>query len=152
MGVFMAASEDFVSFNIMRFFIKYNWSILQYHSPGGQACFAINVYGDITYPDLIAYKAGTIVVLENKARFNNSDIEKLRRMQSDEMAIKQIKSFVGSFLFQNNLLIPKDFIIYCGHGYTGKERETLLNDINLLYVDLTGEVKITQANYFPLKI
>lgn len=139
------ASEDFVSYNLMRYLQSDNWHILQYHPPGGQACLALKVFDEIVYPDIVSYKGGYIFVIENKPRYSNSDILKLEWMLSDEDCKEQLIRFTHSYLCKNNIDIPKEYIFLLGHGYSGKQKTELLNKVNLLFVNIGGNITINRS-------
>lgn len=136
------ASEDFVSYKIMRYLKGENWNILQYHPPGGQAGLAIKVWGKIVFPDLLAYKSNLIIVMENKPRFNKEDIKKLERMMSDKDALNQIRDFVSEYCKKNDLETQRSISIIWGHGFSGKWPNVSHKYINLVHVGIDGSITI----------
>ena len=145
-------SEDFVSFNIMRFLQKNGWIIVQYHPPGGQASFSVNVSGESFYPDLIAYKDSQILVMENKPNYNSDDVDKLRKIMSSEEAKIRIIEHVTHFCKDHSFDVSNTFIFRWAHAFSGEPHPDPLQNINLMYVQDAGIVQVTQSVENRLRI
>ncbi|RYD02610.1 hypothetical protein N752_25110 [Desulforamulus aquiferis] len=146
------ASEDFVSYSIMKYFQQEGWYILQYHPPGGQACFAVPVLGDITYPDIIAYKHNKIMVMENKGRYSQSDIEKLTKLMSDPNALRHIKEFTKTYCIQHKLPFPTVLEFFYGHGYSIDRVTESLEKINLFFVHENRTINLISCHNRPYQL
>jgi len=145
-------SEDFVSFNIMRILQRNGWVIVQYHPPGGQASFGLNVSGEILYPDLIGYKDSMIVVLENKPSFDSGDVRKLRKIMQDASARNQIIKYVEDFCKDRSIGASGTLLLLWAHGFSARQPPNPLQDINLICVQDDGTIRVTQAILNPLII
>ena len=145
------ASEDFVSYSLMRYLKKIGWDILQYHPPGGQANFALKVSGEIVYPDIIAYKQGYILTMENKSKFAISDINKLKKMISDDGCKKLLIGYTSDYLVKNQIQLQPHFDFLWGHGYSGKERLEVFSDVYTFIVNATGGISIIKPTQSKLE-
>lgn len=139
-------TEDFVSYSILKFLLAEHWVILQYHPPGGGAAFPVHTTaGQVIYPDITATKKSDLLVLENKARFNRDDIEKLLRLHADDAACACIRNYARAKGIAKERRNNQDLNIRVGHGFSGRIRDAL-TDVELFHVDASGAVKhITTA-------
>ncbi len=144
------SNEDFVSHTIMRFLQTHRWQIAQYHPPGGQANFKIQVDQVIAYPDIIAFNSYMILVFENKGKFDSADLEKLRGIYSTGMAKKQIEEYVQAVNAKRKGLEIKGLKLLLTHGYGGEMIDLKLDDINLVHVDEMGQVTVQSSVENPL--
>ncbi|HJR06622.1 MAG TPA: hypothetical protein VJ842_05145 [Pyrinomonadaceae bacterium] len=144
------ASENFVSYSIMMALKKEQWAVPHYHPPGGQAAWGIYVSEELVYLDILAYKEGTVLLVENKAKFSRKDIEKLRRIISDKSAIEQVKEFVSSRYEVDRVNVGLQFCLV--HGYSGTVVSDSLPDVNLIYVHEDGSLTVTASHINPLVI
>lgn len=143
------STEEFVTYAIMRFALGRGWEVVQYHPPGGQAAFAVRLGGSVVYPDMIAYRNGIIMVAENKALFDESDVRKLRRMMQCKSAICQIKEYVGDCCRNRRIPMADQCEVVCGHGFAGVIPGEPLQDVHLLHVSDNGDVKVILSSEHP---
>jgi len=145
------ASEDFVSYSIMTALRDADWDIFHYHPPGGQAAWGIYVVGKLIYLDILAYKNSNVLLAENKGKFSNQDINKLRMILLDKSAQNQLQSFVRAQCTRLGLPCVKQLRFSLAHGYSGKLRASL-EDINLIHVSEEGDLTVTVSRLNPLII
>lgn len=138
--------EDHVTYNIMLKLKEHNWSIFQYHPPGGQAGMIIKTSLGNVVPDIIGYKNGYVLICENKGKFSDSDVKKLLFLQQDNSALLEIEAFVRKAIKPN---IPPSIAFLWGHGFTQNLAIKYLSNIGFLQVAQSGQV--TDSN-FPIKI
>ena len=144
------SQEDIVSNAIMKHLKSMDWSIIQYHSPGGQANISIEVKGDITFPDIIGLKAGSILVMENKSSYNEEDIAKLRRMKRDPGAMHQVRTVAQDWAVREGEKLLGDPEVHCGHGFSGRAETAPLPDIDLFWVLDDSEVVLIACKENPV--
>src|SRR5690242_4978462 len=131
-------SEDFVSYSILKWLKARDWTVLQYHPPGGGAAYPVRFSnGGIIYPDITAYKARELLVLENKARFSQKDVKKLRRLVADSGACKCVRDYARAKALARPRRVPHNARIRVGHGYGGKSRNPFA-DVELFRVREDG--------------
>jgi hypothetical protein len=139
-------SEDFVTYNIMKFLKKDKWEIVQYHPPGGQAHIGISVSKEIIFPDIIANKKSKIIVAENKINFTESDIIKLNGVRTEEDAKLQIIQAVKDFCTSHGIPMAKQFQFFFVHGFIiGEKEEHTEDNVNLMGVRKDGTIHLIHS-------
>jgi hypothetical protein len=80
----------------MKKLLEDNWTISQYHPPGGQAQISLLLENGRVTPDIIAIKNRNILVTENKGKESEADYVKLKKMSEDKMFQQQVYSHIQS--------------------------------------------------------
>ncbi|HJQ32940.1 MAG TPA: hypothetical protein VJ866_12210 [Pyrinomonadaceae bacterium] len=146
------ASENLVSYTLMKELRGKGWRILHYHPPGGQAAWGLYVSGDLIFLDILAYRDGEVVLAENKGRFNQGDVDKLERIIADELAINQVREFIRNQCVAHRVTWDKNLRFYLVHGYSGRTIRTPLVNVNLAHVSDDEVLTLTSSQINPLVI
>jgi len=150
--VLTMATEDHVSYNIMTNLKNNGWEIFQYHPPGGQACWGITVSNKIIYPDIVAYKSGVVITIENKGAYNDTDLKKLNNLINNKTAQEQIYDLISANCKIRNIDIPRHVKYLWGHGFYSKKDIQCLRHINLLRVDENNILNIIPSEQAPFTL
>lgn len=94
-------TEEQVTKFIMRWLVADGWEIVSYDFPQsgtGRSLHPSNAVGRNLYtviPDIIAYREGTVLVMEDKDRFVKSDFEKQHFIKTSGIYDKALMELLG---------------------------------------------------------
>jgi hypothetical protein len=108
-------NETFITQSINNFLKINDYFIIQCIFPGGQGALNFKVNGRPVYPDLIAFKNGTLIIGENKPSYNESDHKKLKKIKNsfnfNEKAQEIVNNFFKSKKIPYSKILRIDFFL-----------------------------------------
>lgn len=129
------STEDVVSYSVMRYLIARRWHILQYHAPGGQAAIHFDLLdGTRVVPDVMGYRDATLLVIECKGRYAESDVDKLQAMQRDAPLHAKAIALADQHALRENLPPPNIREAIFAHAFLGTASRTPQCTIGLIAV------------------
>ena len=123
-----SVSEYDVTFAVKEWLLKHGWDVVAFNPPGSQGTFTIpNPAKDPAYrgqtgseaPDIIAVKSkNTILVIEAKPQYNESDTEKLMGLYKNKPRMELLTELVKKMCIANNVALdlPVRVILAKAHG------------------------------------
>jgi len=89
--------EREVTLALKSFLTNRNWKIISVHFPGAQGGLSISINGKSrgVVPDLIAIKDNVVLIVESKATYSPSDVDKLNEMFSEPRYFRKLERKVS---------------------------------------------------------
>lgn len=135
------SKEDVVAYTVMRYLAARQWHIVQYHAPGGQAAIHFDLRdGGRVVPDIIAYRDATLLVIECKGKYTESDIAKLDSMRQDGSLYAKAVSLADQYATRSCLSPPSICKSLFAHAFLGTADNSRKCDVGLIFVSPDGSL------------